>query len=128
MPETVPYQKLVTLKKEPCDRSHLYAKINLDALKEAMCSLSNAEFQIWMYFVKNQDNFTFALSPQAAEEWHIARTTFNRTIRKFIGEGYLVADKEGSNHYIFYEKPKAPGTYTPYYGKPRGEAGQDWSY
>lgn len=131
MPNTVPNQKSITIKKEPCDhRSYdYYAKINLKALQEAMVNLSNAEFVIWMYFSKNQENYTFALSPQAAAEWGIARTTFNRTIHKFIENGYLIADRDGSNHYTFYEVPREEGTYTPYFGKPKEEEkGHDWSY
>ena len=130
MPDTVPNQKSVTIRKEPCDRQNLYAKVNLDALQEAMKTLSNAEFVIWTYFAKNQEGFTFALSPQAADDWgNIARTTFNRTIRKFIEEGYLIADNNGSNHYTFYEKPKEKGTFTPYYGAPRvKEEGHDFSF
>lgn len=121
MPETVPNQKTITIKKAPCDLRNLYAKINLEAMKRAMNELENAEFEIWIYFAKNQQDFTFALSPQAASEWGIARTTFNRTIRKFIENGYLIADKYGSNHYIFYEIPKEKGTFEPYYGKSKVE-------
>ena len=119
MPETVPNQKLVTIKKAPCDRDNLYAKINIEAIQKAMNNLTNAEFQIWVYFAKNQEAYTFALSPKAAEEWNISRTTFNRTVFKFIEEGYLVADKDGSNHYDFHEIPKEKGTYIPYHSKPK---------
>ena len=130
MPETVPYQKTITIKKEPCDnRGNNYAKINLNALQQAMKTLSNAEFAIWVYFAKNQEGFTFALSPQAAADWGIARTTFNRTIRKFIEEGYLISDNNGSNHYTFYEVPKEKGTFRPYYGAPREvEIGRDFTF
>ncbi len=119
--ETSPNQKMATIKKEPCDRNNLYAKINLEALKLAMNNLQNAEFEIWVYFAKNQENYTFALSPQAAAEWGISRSTFNRTINKFIDEGYLISTKEGSNHYDFYEIPKEKGTYTPYHWQPKEE-------
>lgn len=129
MPNTVPNQKIATIKKEPCDQNHLYAKINLEAMRNAMNCLSNAEFTIWLYFAKNQDNYPLAISPSAAADWGIARTTLNRTIHKFIDEGYLIADKEGSNHYVFYEKPKEKGTFTPYHGSAvKNEEGRDWSF
>ena len=129
MPNTVPNQKIITIKKEPCDTRNLYAKINLEAMKRAMSTLTNATFEVWLYFAKNQENYTFASSPKAAEEWGIARSSYDRAIKKFITEGYLIADREGSNHYTFYEIPKEKGTFTPYYGPSKEEEkGHDWSF
>lgn len=128
MPTTVANQKVITISKEPCDKDHIYAKINLNALKLALNALTPAELKLWLYFAKNQNNHVFALSPQDAEEWKNSRTTFNRTITKFIDEGYLIG-KEGSNRYTFYEIPKEKGTFTPYHGKPREEEkGRDFSW
>ncbi len=127
MPATVPNQKVVTISKEPCDKENFYARINLNALQLALNALSPAEFKLWVYFAKNQNNHAFALSPKDAGSWGNARTTFNRTITKFITEGYLIAKREGSNQYTFYEIPKEKGTFTPYYGKPKEEKEWDFS-
>lgn len=103
--ETVPNQKVITVQKEICNKNNPYAMVNLYAMKKAMNSLTNAEFEIWMYFAKNQNNYEFALSPEDAETWHIARTTLKRTIRKFIELKYLTQDRPDSNHYTFHEIP-----------------------
>lgn len=103
--ETVPNQKVVTVQKELCNKKNPYAMVNLYAMRAAMKSLSNAEFEIWMYFAKNQNNYEFALSPEDAESWGIARTTFKRTIHKFIEQNYLTQDKPDSNRYTFHEIP-----------------------
>ena len=126
IPTTVPNQKTITISKEPCDKDNYYAKINLNALQLALKSLTPAQFKVWIYFAKNQNSHTFALSPQAAEEWGNARTTFNRTITTFIDEGYLIG-KEGSNRYTFYEIPKEKGTFIPYHGKPKEEE-KGWDF
>ena len=103
---TVPNQKVVTISKEPCSKNFPFAMVNLYALNRAMKHLTNAEFEIWMYFAKNQNGYKFALSPADAERWGIARTTFNRTIDTFISHNYLVCDEEGSNKYTFHELPE----------------------
>lgn len=61
--------------------------------------------QLYLYLAKNADGYTFALSPQAAEnEAGITKTTFHKYINLFIAEGYLV--QRGGNTYDFYESPR----------------------
>ena len=60
--------------------------------------------QLYLYLAKNADGYTFALSPQAAEnEAGITKTTFHKYINLFIAEGYLV--QRSGNTYDFYESP-----------------------
>ena len=108
--KTVPNQKVVTIKKETCSKTNPYAMVNLYAMKKAMNSLTNAEFEIWMYFAKNQNNYEFALSPEDAESWHIARTTLKRTIHRFIELKYLTQDRPDSNRFTFHEIPISTST------------------
>ena len=61
--------------------------------------------QLYLYLAKNADRYTFALSPQAAEnEAGITKTTFHKYINLFIAEGYLV--QRSGNTYDFYESPR----------------------
>lgn len=61
--------------------------------------------QLYLYLAKNAEGYTFALSPQAAEnEAGITKTTFHKYINLFIAEGYLV--QRGGNTYDFYESPR----------------------
>lgn len=61
--------------------------------------------QLYLYLAKNADNYTLALSQQAAKnEAGIAKTTFYKYIDLLVDEGYLVW-KQG-NTYDFYETPR----------------------
>jgi hypothetical protein len=51
--KTVPNQKVIKVVKEPTDRNHLYAAINLDAMNAAARDLDAGAFKLWCYFAKN---------------------------------------------------------------------------
>ena len=103
-----PNQDFVTINKETCDENNLYAKINLEAMKLAMKDLTPAQFEVWMYFAKNQAGYTFAVSPAAAlNEFGIKKDTFQKTKQVFKDKGYLIEDlSKGKNHWIFREIPE----------------------
>ena len=50
---TVPNQKIITVHKEPCDKQHYYAAINLDALRDASADLTAGAFRLWIYYASN---------------------------------------------------------------------------
>lgn len=104
---TVANQEIAKVNKEICDETHIYAKINVEAMFNAMKDLSPIEFQVWLYFAKNQEGYEFAVSPAAAlKEAGIKRDSFQRAKRVLKDKGYLVLDtNKGSNYYNFYEKP-----------------------
>lgn len=103
---TSPNQRIVRINKEPCGTTNLYAKINLDAMKSAMIDLTNAEFQMWLYFAKNQNNYDLVLSQVNAEKWGISKSTYHRAINTLIVKKYLVSKGVGSNRFDFIEMPK----------------------
>ena len=101
---TVPNQKTITVKKEQCDKQNYYAAINLNALESAALNLQSGAFKLWVYFAKNQQNYTFALSSKAVEEnFGIKIKQYNNAVAELIIKGYLV--KESGNKYLFYEIP-----------------------
>lgn len=60
--------------------------------------------QIYLYLAKNANNYSLALSQQAAwNEAGIAKTTFHKYVNLLIDEGYLVW--RSGNTYDFYETP-----------------------
>ena len=59
--ETVPNQKVVQIQKEKVGKNNLYAVISLKGIDEA-ATLPKTAFKLWMYLVKNQDKYSFALS------------------------------------------------------------------
>ena len=46
MSVTVPNQKTIAITKEKCDKDHLYATINLEALQDAMIDLSGEALKL----------------------------------------------------------------------------------
>lgn len=105
--ETVANQDIVTIQKEKCDADNIYAKINIEAMKLAMKDLTAAQFQVWLYFAKNQAGYTFAVSPAAAlNEFGIKKDTFQKAKVVLKEKGYLVENLvKGKNHWIFKEIP-----------------------
>lgn len=105
---TVANQEVVEIQKEKCDCENIYAKINIEAMQLAMKDLTPAQFQVWLYFAKNQAGYTFAVSPAAAlNEFGIKKDTFQKAKQVLKEKGYLVNDAaKGKNHFIFYEKPE----------------------
>ena len=105
MPQTVPNQKTIAINKEKCDKDHLYATINLEALQDAMIDLSGEALKLWLYMAKNQNGYTFALSPIDAVKWGIgSKSSYIRAVNKLIKEKYLI--ETSPNHSTFYEKSK----------------------
>lgn len=100
-------QDIVEVQKEKCDTDNIYAKINIDAMRLAMKDLTPVEFQVWLYFAKNQAGYVFAVSPAAAlDEFGIKKQSFQDAKRKLKAKGYLIENlAKGNNHWIFREKP-----------------------
>ncbi|MBQ9673282.1 MAG: hypothetical protein IJV39_01510 [Ruminococcus sp.] len=96
-----PNQKIVTVAKEKCDKSNLYAKININALQKAMEDLRTNSFKLWVYFAKNRPYHTFALSAVDCKKWGIKTDSFHSAVVDLIKKGYLKQLK--GNEYTFYE-------------------------
>lgn len=102
---TVANQKLISIQKEKSDKEHLYAITNLDALQYAMIDLKGESFKLWCYLNKNQNGYTFGLSPVDAIKWGIgSKSSYDRAVKDLVAKGYLV--KTAGNHYDFFELPK----------------------
>ena len=102
--ESVANQKTIKVQKEQCDKAHLYALYNLDALQYAMIDLKGESFKLWVYLGKNQNGYTFALSKVDAIKWGIgSKSSYDRAVKELIEKGYLV--ETSKNHFDFYEIP-----------------------
>ena len=104
--ETVPNQKVVQIQKEKVGKNNLYAVISLKGIDEA-ATLPKTAFKLWMYLVKNQDKYSFALSCKDFCRWPgVSKNTYETAVKEMIERSYLVRKEEGSNVYIFYEMPQ----------------------
>lgn len=102
---TVPNQKVISVQKEKCDKQHLFAMYNLDALQKAMMDLKGETFKLWCYLGKNQNNHEFALSKVDALNWGMgSKSSYDRAVKELIEKKYLV--ETSPNHYDFYEVPQ----------------------
>ena len=104
--ETVPNQKVVQIQKEKVGKNNLYAVISLKGIDEA-ATLPKTAFKLWVYLVKNQDKYSFALSCKDFCRWAgVSKNTYETAVKELIECSYLVQKEEGSNVYIFYEMPQ----------------------
>lgn len=105
---SVPNQNIVEVHKEPCNKNNLYATININAMSLAMKDLTPVQFQVWMYFAKNQAGYVFAVSPAAAlAEFGIKKDSFQKAVVVLKEKKYLVPNPaKGSNYFLFHEVPE----------------------
>lgn len=100
--KTSPNQKTIQVKKEKCDNYNYYTMINLQALETAAIDLKSGAFKMWVYFAKNQNNYTLALSNKAASEYFgIKKDQYDNAIKELIEKGYLI--EQSKNNYMFCE-------------------------
>ena len=104
---SVPNQKTIQIaRRTKRDKDHLYAMMNLDAMREAMNDLKGSGLKMWLYLNKNQDNFQFELSRKACEEWGIKKDSYYDGLKNLEEKGYLHPIRPGSNIYVFHEAPQ----------------------
>lgn len=97
-----PNQKTITVKKEPTDNQNYYTMINLNALELASIDLKAGAFKLWIYLAKNQNNYTFALSNKAAQQYFgIKKDQYDSAVKELIEKGYLI--ETSKNKYLFSE-------------------------
>lgn len=100
--KTTPNQKVVKVNKEKCDKSNLYATINLKAMEQAAQNLDAGAFKLWIYFSKNQNGHEFALSSKdALETFGLKKKQYDNAVNELIEKGYL--NKINGNYYNFNE-------------------------
>ena len=100
-----PNQKMLKIgEKKKCGKDNWYCILNKEALLTALKLLNGNEIKVFLYFISNMENYTFALSSaDICDKLNISRSTFTRAIKKFLEIGYLVKDEKGD--YIFYDYP-----------------------
>lgn len=77
---------------------------NLRAETQAALRLEAGPFKLWRFLAMNSDGYQFALSSKVAEEmFGIQRKQYNNAVAELLRQGYLVAARDGSNIYNFYE-------------------------
>lgn len=103
---SAPNQKHIACShKQPCDESNIYARINQEAIRNAMLNLKPSTVKVWFYFAKNQEYYEFDLSSVAVCNYcNISDKTYREAIKELVDLRYLV--QTGKNVFEFYELPK----------------------
>lgn len=98
-----PNQKKVTIYKEPCDTVNVYAKINIEALRRAMCKLKPSELKLWLYLSRNINGRVFDLSQVDCEGYGLKKDAYHDAVNGLINKNYL--QRSIGNDYNFIEIP-----------------------
>lgn len=100
----VPNQKVIIVRHDICDETHLYTKCNVSSNKKALKELSPNTYKLYMYFALNQDGYTFALSYQDVYNViGMSDKTYQKAVRELIEKEYLVQSETSKGLYIFYD-------------------------
>ena len=101
---SVPNQRQLTTHKDKANRQNIYTVTNIDSLSYAARVLTHSGLKLWLYLAKNQDKFTFWLSPidvRACTGLSIA--SYRRAFSELKEKKFLVQSKK--NCFDFYETP-----------------------
>lgn len=85
------------------DSEHLYTRVSVDALQQVCNDLNGVALKLYLYLVKNKEDFTLGLSPTAAKAWGIKKDSYYNAKDELIEKGYLV--EKGNSIYEFMELP-----------------------
>lgn len=105
MPRSCENQKSICIHKPRVEANFL--QIANEDWMQANKTLKPFGLQLYLYLAANNNEYQFALSPAAAEEYAgIKSTTFHKYLRLLEIEGYLVWRK--GNLFDFYTSPREP--------------------
>lgn len=102
---------ILKIVKEPHDKEHLYACLNIAAADAALKDIGTTAFAMWYYFARNNETYErWELSSKDVEDKiGLTRGIYNRAIHTLIEKGYLVPRQNEknkvANEWIFYEVP-----------------------
>lgn len=102
-------QRTIQVKKEKCDKSHLFTTNNLSSIDSAVKLLNKkGSLLLYIYLAKNQDNYTFDLSRKHFVEWcGVSDDTYKEAFKDLVNKGFieLIEPYNKLNpHYIFKDK------------------------
>ena len=101
---SVPNQKIVKTKKTKPSSDFLLIS-NHDWI-EASKILSPAGFQMYLWLIRHDTNFTNEVSRQAfINDFNSSESTYKRAWNDLKAKGYVQPSKEGSNIYYIYSNP-----------------------
>lgn len=99
---TNPNQRRITYRKIAGTTG--YTKIDINAARQAMSTLSYSAFMLYSYMALNADNYEEWFSTAILiQRTNLTESTYRKAFSELLDKGYLIQDESWKNHYIFYE-------------------------
>lgn len=95
--------KEVSINKTASNKDNPYFIVNKSANRQAMTTLSRVGFQLYMYFMQNEDGYVTTLRrTHAMKITGLSKSSYYDAMTELINMGYLIDAGDG---YEFYEEP-----------------------
>ena len=102
-PVQVVSSKEVSINKAASNKNNPYFIVNKSANIQAMASLSRVGFQLYMYFMQNEDGYVTTLRrTHAMKITGLSKSSYYDAMTELLSMGYLIDAGDG---YEFYEEP-----------------------
>lgn len=103
---TAPNQRIMNVQKDTeYTKENKFVMINMEQFNNALLILRPNAFKLYCYFVRNKDNYTFALSSaDVCRSLGITAKTYLTAFNELEGLGYIV--RQNGNKYTFFEKAR----------------------
>lgn len=105
---TVPNQKIIVTVKAKADTENIYSKDNISAVLQAMRTLTDRAYKLFMRMNLNKNGFTYPLSPALIKkDTGMSETRYREAVKELIKKGFLKQSDKQKNVYYFCEYPEA---------------------
>ena len=106
--QTYGNQKSIIVNKRNIEQGETFTAFSQGVQQRAMQLLNGGALKLWLYMMRHQNSYMFALSQVDCAEWGIGKDAYHSGVAKLIELGYL---KERSKHiFDFFDLPEADRT------------------
>lgn len=82
-----------------------YMLVGIDEIREAAINLTPSAFKLYLYFVENENEWQFYLSPKDFQKaYNVAESTFRNAKKELIEKKYIIEGDK--NCFDFYSTPQ----------------------
>lgn len=89
-----PNQRTIRVSKKKLKEGDLYAKFDMFTLNNALSMLDPYEFKIYVFMLKNSNDYEIPSGKYIYEALDMAESTYKRAIHSMIDKGYITIDTD----------------------------------
>ena len=79
--------------------------VGIEEIRTAAIKLTPSAFKLYLYFVENEANWSFFLSPKDFyQAYGVAESTYRKAKQELVDKGYIIEGDK--NHFDFYSTPQ----------------------